>query len=44
MRKLYSFLIYLITPLVLLYLVFRGLRSGDYLKRWSERFAFFNPP
>jgi 3-deoxy-D-manno-octulosonic-acid transferase len=44
MRKLYSFLIYLITPLVLLYLVFRGLRSSDYLKRWSERFAFFNPP
>jgi 3-deoxy-D-manno-octulosonic-acid transferase len=44
MRKLYSLLIYLVTPLVLLYLAFRGLRSRDYLKRWSERFAFFNAP
>jgi len=44
MRRLYSFLIYLIVPLVLLYLVFRGLRSGDYLKRWPERFAVFDAP
>jgi 3-deoxy-D-manno-octulosonic-acid transferase len=44
MRKLYSLLIYLATPLVLLYLVFRGLRSSDYLKRWSERFALFDAP
>ena len=44
MRKLYSLLIYLVTPLALLYLAFRGLRSGDYLKRWPERFAFFDAP
>jgi 3-deoxy-D-manno-octulosonic-acid transferase len=44
MRKLYSLLIYLVTPLALLYLAFRGLRSGDYLKRWPERFAFFDGP
>lgn len=44
MRKLYSLLIYLITPLALLYLAFRGLRSSDYLKRWSERFAFIDAP
>jgi 3-deoxy-D-manno-octulosonic-acid transferase len=44
MRKLYSLLIYLLTPLALLYLAFRGLRSRDYLKRWPERFAFFNAP
>jgi len=44
MRKLYSLLIYLITPLVLLYLVFRGIRSSAYMKRWSERFAFFDAP
>jgi len=44
MRKLYSLLIYLITPLALLYLAFRGLRSRDYLKRWPERFAFFAAP
>lgn len=44
MRWLYSLLIYLLTPLVLLYLFFRGLRSRDYLKRWPERFAFFDSP
>ena len=44
MRKLYSLLIYLTTPLVLAYFAFRGLRSGDYLKRWRERFAFFEAP
>jgi 3-deoxy-D-manno-octulosonic-acid transferase len=44
MRKLYSLLIYLITPLALLYLAFRGLRHRDYLKRWPERFGFFDPP
>lgn len=44
MRTLYSLLIYLLTPLVLVYLALRGLRSRDYLKRWNERFAFFEPP
>ena len=44
MRKLYSLLIYLLTPLALLHLAFRGLRNRDYLKRWSERFAFFDTP
>lgn len=44
MRKLYSLFIYLLTPLALLHLAFRGLRNRDYLKRWSERFAFFDAP
>ena len=44
MRKLYSLLIYLLTPLALLHLAFRGLRNRDYLRRWSERFAFFDSP
>jgi len=44
MRLLYSVLLYLLTPLVLLFLAFRGLRSRDYLKRWPERFAHFDPP
>lgn len=39
MRKLYSALLYLLTPLVLLYLFLRGLRDRDYLRRWPERFA-----
>jgi len=41
MRKLYSLLLYLATPLVLAYFAFRGLRNRDYLKRWPERFGFF---
>lgn len=44
MRSLYTLLIYLATPLVLLYLFLRGLRSADYFKRWSERFARFDAP
>ncbi|RPH99720.1 MAG: 3-deoxy-D-manno-octulosonic acid transferase [Lysobacterales bacterium] len=44
MRRLYSLLLYLATPLVLLYLFLRGLRNPDYLARWSERFARFAAP
>lgn len=44
MRKLYSLLIYVITPLVLLYLAFRGLRDPRYLRRWGERFGWFEHP
>jgi 3-deoxy-D-manno-octulosonic-acid transferase len=44
MRTLYSLLIYLLTPLLLLYLALRGLRDRKYLQRWSERFARFEPP
>ena len=42
MRVLYSTLLMLGTPLVLLYLALRGLKDGAYLKRWSERFGFIN--
>ena len=44
MRSLYSLLLYAATPLVLLYLFFRGLRSPGYLRRWPERFGFFSAP
>ena len=44
MRWLYNLLIYLITPLVLLLLVIRGLRNRDWLKRWPQRFGWFDPP
>jgi len=43
MRSLYTLLLYLATPLMLLYLFLRGLRSRDYLKRWPERFGWFQP-
>ena len=44
MRRLYSLLLYLLMPLVLLYLLFRGFRDRRYLSRWAERFGFFTPP
>jgi 3-deoxy-D-manno-octulosonic-acid transferase len=42
MRFLYSFLLILLTPLVLLYLTVRGLKDKAYLQRWSERFGLIN--
>ena len=44
MRWLYTLLIYLITPLVLLLLAIRGLHNRDWLKRWPQRFGWFDPP
>ena len=40
MHVLYSLLILLGTPFVLLYFALRGLRDRAYLGRWSERFGF----
>jgi len=44
MRSLYSFLLYLATPLVLAYFFLRGLRDAGYRGRLGERFGFFAPP
>jgi 3-deoxy-D-manno-octulosonic-acid transferase len=44
MRSLYTLLLYLVTPLVLLYLFLRGLRDREYLRRWPERFGRFAAP
>ena len=44
MRFLYTLLLYLLAPAVLLRLAWRGLRAPDYLRRWPERFAFIEPP
>jgi 3-deoxy-D-manno-octulosonic-acid transferase len=40
MRVLYSFVILLATPFVLLYFALRGLRDRAYLGRWGERFGY----
>src|SRR5210317_1816580 len=40
MRFLYSLLITLSIPPVMLYFLFRGFRDRSYLGRWSERFAY----
>ena len=44
MRWLYTLLLYLAMPLVLLHFLWRGLRDSAWLKRWPERFGFFDPP
>lgn len=40
MQLLYSILMLLATPFVLMYFALRGLRDGAYLRRWNERFGF----
>jgi 3-deoxy-D-manno-octulosonic-acid transferase len=44
MRILYTLLLYLLVPLVLLRLAWRGLRAPAYWRRWPERFGFIAPP
>ena len=40
-RFIYSVVFYLITPLIVLRLVIRGLAAPNYRKRWGQRFGFF---
>lgn len=40
MRALYTFLLYLLTPVVLLRLLWRSRELADYRRRWGERFGF----
>ena len=42
MRALYSLILYLMTPLVVFRLMWRGLRARGYWERWPERFGW--PP
>ena len=44
MRYLYTLAMYLVTPLMLLRLLARGMRSQPYRRRWPERFGIFTPP
>ncbi len=43
MRIVYTVLLYLLAPAVLLRLAWRGLRAPAYLRRWPERFAVIEP-
>jgi 3-deoxy-D-manno-octulosonic-acid transferase len=43
MRAIYTILIVLATPLILLYFAVRGLSDQSYLMRWAERFAHALP-
>src|SRR5690625_4285761 len=40
MRFVYSLILYLATPLVLVRLLWRALRAPDYADRWGERFGW----
>lgn len=42
-RILYTIILYLLTPFVLLRLLWRGLRARGYWRRWGERFGFIPP-
>jgi 3-deoxy-D-manno-octulosonic-acid transferase len=43
-RYLYTCLIYLLTPFILLRLIWRSFKAPAYAKRWNERFGFFKAP
>jgi len=44
LRYLYTLAMYLVTPLLVLRLLARGVRSRPYYRRWPERFGFFAAP
>ncbi len=44
MRYLYTLAMFLVTPLLLVRLIARGVRSKPYQRRWPERFGFFQAP
>lgn len=44
MRYLYTLALYLVTPIIVLRLLARGVRYRDYHRRWRERFGFFDAP
>src|SRR5690349_18153561 len=43
-RFIYSLTMYLLSPVILYRLAWRGLRYREYLDRWPERFGFFPAP
>jgi 3-deoxy-D-manno-octulosonic-acid transferase len=44
LRTLYSLVLYLLTPITVYHLIWRGFRQGAYFERWSERYANFGAP
>lgn len=42
MRHIYTILFYLLTPLILLRLYWRGFKAPEYRKRWKERLAVYD--
>lgn len=44
LRVLYSLALYVLTPITVYHLIWRGFRQAAYFERWSERYAGFGPP
>lgn len=44
LRGLYSAVLYLLVPVTVYHLVWRGFRQAEYLERWSERYAAYRTP
>ncbi len=41
LRGLYSAVLYLLVPVTLYHLIWRGFRQGEYFQRWNERYAAY---
>ena len=44
LRVLYSAALYLLAPITVYHLIWRGFRQSAYLQRWTERYAIYNDP
>ncbi|GAB3350359.1 lipid IV(A) 3-deoxy-D-manno-octulosonic acid transferase [Lysobacter tyrosinilyticus] len=44
LRVLYSAALYLLAPITVYHLIWRGFRQSAYLQRWAERYALYNDP
>ncbi|GAB2507033.1 lipid IV(A) 3-deoxy-D-manno-octulosonic acid transferase [Lysobacter humi (ex Lee et al. 2017)] len=44
LRTLYSAALYLLTPITVYHLIWRGFRQAAYFERWNERYASYGPP
>jgi 3-deoxy-D-manno-octulosonic-acid transferase len=44
LRGLYSAALYLLVPVTVYHLIWRGFRQAEYLERWGERYAAYHTP
>lgn len=44
LRGLYSAVLYVLTPVTVYHLIWRGFRFREYLQRWDERYASYSAP
>mgnify|MGYP006176204569 CR=1 FL=1 len=44
LRILYSVVLYLLTPVTVYHLIWRGFRYPEYFLRWSERYGSYDTP